>query len=243
MEESESRLMSPTRYLYVMPLPFHVKLKAPVLVLAFLASEKARIDACPFSFDGRGGMIVGFHGYVGKHISAIGIYVMHKSLALYRNSTFADISQHQLFLTGLPRKAVPWGVFEGKLWDDGVFSNIKQVRVHVKNSVNVICAVQFEYVKKDSTSILSQMHGGACEDDKIEVVILVGRDEYLTGISGFYGPIEGYNGLKGITSVAFYSNKKMYGPYGKEGGEGCVYFTSTASPGKLLVSMVGKVTF
>ncbi|KAI3517290.1 hypothetical protein L1887_16503 [Cichorium endivia] len=188
----------------------------------------------PFSYDGRGGMIVGFHGHVGKSISAIGIYVMPKSLALFRNSTFADISLHQLFLTRMPREAGPWGVSEGKLWDDGVFSNIKQVRVHVNISANVICAVQFEYVKKDSTSILSQMHGGACEDDKIEVVNLVGRDVYLTDISGFYGPIEGYNGMKGITSVAFHSNMKMYGPFGNEGGEGCVYSTSTASPGKII---------
>lgn len=134
----------------------------------------------------------------------------------------------------MPREAGPWGVSEGKLWDDGVFSNIKQVRVHVKISANFICAVQFEYVKKDSTSVLSQMHGGACEDDKIEVVNLVGRDEYLTGILGFYGPIEGYNGMKGITSVAFYSNMKMYGPYGKDGGEGYVYFASTTSPGKVI---------
>ncbi|KAI3496663.1 hypothetical protein L1887_39034 [Cichorium endivia] len=182
---------------------------------------------CSFiPYDGRGGMIVGFHGYAGKSISAIGIYVMSKSLAIYRNSTFADISLHQGGGT--------LGVSEGKLWDDGVFSSIKQVHVHVKNSANFICAVQFEYVKKYSTSVLSQMHGGACEYDKIEVVNLVGRDEYLTGISGFYGPIEGYNGMKGITSVAFYSNMKMYGPYGKDGGERYVYFASTTSPGKVI---------
>lgn len=59
--------------------------------------------------------------------------------------------------------------------------------------------------------------------------------EYLTGISGFYGPVEGFSGSKGITSIAFHTNKKMYGPYGKERGEaGYAYFTSTASPGKIV---------
>ncbi|KAL4559455.1 hypothetical protein LXL04_031593 [Taraxacum kok-saghyz] len=83
-----------------------------------------------------------------------------------------------------------------------------------------------EYVTKDNKFILSPKHGGT-GGGQLELVVLDGTHEYLTGISGFYGPIEGFNGLKGITSIAFHSNKKMYGPYGQESCEGGdVYFTS-----------------
>lgn len=40
-----------------------------------------------FSFDGKGGVIVGFHGRFGSFIDAIGIYLMPKSLAFDRHST------------------------------------------------------------------------------------------------------------------------------------------------------------
>ncbi|KAI3684831.1 hypothetical protein L6452_34058 [Arctium lappa] len=50
----------------------------------------------------------------------------------------------------------------------------------------------------------------------MELVDLDGTDEYLTGISGFYGPIEGYNGLEGITSITFHTNKMTRGPYGRK---------------------------
>ncbi|KAI3684838.1 hypothetical protein L6452_34065 [Arctium lappa] len=68
----------------------------------------------------------------------------------------------------------------------------------------------------------------------VSVVNLDGTDEYLTGISGFYGPIEGYNGLKAITSITFHTNKRKHGPYGEESGVGYTCFTSTASPGKVV---------
>ncbi|KAI3684823.1 hypothetical protein L6452_34049 [Arctium lappa] len=70
--------------------------------------------------------------------------------------------------------------------------------------------------------------------DQMELVNLDGTDEYLTGISGFYGPVYGYNGLEAITSITFHTNKKTHGPYGEEIGEGYTYFTSTASPGKVV---------
>lgn len=53
-----------------------------------------------FSYDGKGGVIVGFRGNVDKFLSAIGVYVMPKSLVLLGgNSTHeANIMPEVLFL-------------------------------------------------------------------------------------------------------------------------------------------------
>ncbi|KAI3738652.1 hypothetical protein L2E82_28717 [Cichorium intybus] len=190
-----------------------------------------------FSFDGKGGVIIGFHGRFGSFIDAIGIYLMPKSLAFDRDSTREESITNELFdkmsLMAMPREAGPWGACGAKPWDDGVFLNVKQVRVHVGESPKVIYGIQFEYVRRDGQSVLSQIHGGT-NGEKIEVVDLDGADEYLTGISGFYGPVEGHNGLEAIMAITFHTNKKIYGPFGYENGSGFVYFSSTASPGKIV---------
>lgn len=59
------------------------------------------------------------------------------------------------------------------------------------------------------------------------------EEEFLTGVSGIFGPVEGCNGLEAISSITFYTNKRIHGPYGKEKGAGYV-FSSAASPGKLV---------
>ncbi|CAH1442812.1 unnamed protein product [Lactuca virosa] len=195
----------------------------------------------PFSYDGKDGMIIGFYGRFGQYINAIGIYVIPKSLSpsLSPNSAPKNnsSSMHELCCemsgVGMPREAGPWGAARGKPWDDGVFSHVKQVRVYLGESLKVIYGIQFEYVKRDGNSILSQMHGGTC-GDKTELVDLDGEKEYLSGISGFYGPVVEFNGLEGITSITIHTNKKMYGPYGQESGEGYVYFTSSLSPGQVV---------
>lgn len=134
----------------------------------------------------------------------------------------------------IPRDAGPWGAsVGGKPWDDGVFSAVKEVRVHVGESPIVIHAIQFEYVESNAKSILSPMHGGTSRD-KMEWVNLDGSDEYLIGISGFYGYVKGYKGVEAITSITFHTNKRIHGPYGGKSGAGCTYFASTVSPGKIV---------
>ncbi|KAI3737014.1 hypothetical protein L2E82_27007 [Cichorium intybus] len=135
-----------------------------------------------FSYDGKNGVIARFHGRAGNYISAIGIYVIPKSLVSYRNLTHEDKSTPE---------AGPWGAAGGKPWDDGVFSHVKQVRVYLSDSLKVICGIQFEYVKRDAKSVVTQMHGGT-SGCKTETVDLDDTKEYLSGISGFYGPVEGY---------------------------------------------------
>lgn len=73
-------------------------------------------------------------------------------------------------IMAMPRESGPWGACGGKLWDDGVFSAVKQVCVHL-GELKVIYALQFEYMKKDGKSVLSQIHGGT-DGSKIEVVYM-----------------------------------------------------------------------
>ena len=40
--------------------------------------------------------------------------------------------------------------------------------------------------------------------------------------------------MEAITSITFHTNKTIHGPYGEESGAGYTYFTSTASPGKVV---------
>ncbi|KAL4559456.1 hypothetical protein LXL04_031594 [Taraxacum kok-saghyz] len=193
-----------------------------------------------FSYDGKGGVAVGFYGRLDacNHITAIGFYVMPKSLAMDRYSTFTENSRPQkccrMAEVEIPRDVGPWGASGGKAWDDGVFSNIKQVRVQIGDPSNVIFGIQFKYVKKDGKCILSRLHGGIDGGVSEVEINLDGSEEYLTGISGFYGPVEGFDELKGVTYITFHTNKKKHGPYGQESGEGCVYFTSTPSCGKVV---------
>lgn len=72
----------------------------------------------------------------------------------------------------MPREAGPWGASGAKPWDDGVFFNVKQIRVLVGESLKVIHAIQFEYVRRDGQSVLSQLHGGQ-GGEKTQVVCTI----------------------------------------------------------------------
>ncbi|KAK1427337.1 hypothetical protein QVD17_16020 [Tagetes erecta] len=181
-------------------------------------------------------VIVGFHGRSRDFLNAIGVYVMPKSVASPPNLTSKDKvtnEQHSsLPIMAMPREAGPWGSNGSKPWDDGVFLTVKRVCVHL-GELNLIYALQFEYIKRDGKSVLSQIHGGT-DGSKIELVDLDGEEEFLTGISGFFGPVEGYKGLEAIASITFHTNKKIHGPFGEEEGAGNVYFSSAASRGKVV---------
>ncbi|KAK1427335.1 hypothetical protein QVD17_16018 [Tagetes erecta] len=186
-----------------------------------------------FSHHVNGEVIIGFHGRASNdYIHAIGVYGMPKALALatYKGK-FMNEACSSMPMMAMPRDAGPWGACGGKLWDDGVFSTVKQVRVHL-GELKVIYALQFEYIKKDGKSVLSQIHGGT-DGSKIELVDLDVEEEFLTGISGIFGPVEGCNGLEAIVSITLYTNKRIHGPYGEEKVAGYI-FSSAASPGKLV---------
>ncbi|MFS7911676.1 putative jacalin-like lectin domain-containing protein [Helianthus anomalus] len=115
------------------------------------------------------GMIVGFHGYASTYLNAIGVYVMPESLALRPIEDEVMLEVHSLVSKILllvilcfilfsslqpcsrmsritiPRDAGPWGAGGGKPWDDGIFSTIKQIRVH-EGELNVNLDDKDEYL-------------------------------------------------------------------------------------------------
>ncbi|KAL8261208.1 hypothetical protein R6Q59_025257 [Mikania micrantha] len=190
-----------------------------------------------FSNDGEGVVIVGFHGRAKKYLDAIGVYVMPKSLALGPKPTSKDknlmLETEKLCSSmsrmAIPRDAGPWGAGGGKPWDDGVFSAVKQIRIFL-GSLNAVYALQFEYLKSDGNCVLSQIHGGT-DGFEIQRIDLNVKDEYLTVVFGFFGPVDG---LEAVVSITFHTNKRVYGPYGDEIGAGNTYYGSILSIGKVV---------
>ncbi|KAI7729345.1 hypothetical protein M8C21_004799, partial [Ambrosia artemisiifolia] len=122
-----------------------------------------------FSYKVKDEVIVGFHGRASiLYLTAIGVYAMHKSPAPRPTSTHEAKIKNELICSmstmALAREPGPWGACGGKPWDDGVFSTIKQVRIRL-GELNVIYGLQFEYLKSDGKSVLSQFHGGTDENE------------------------------------------------------------------------------
>ncbi|XAR61761.1 hypothetical protein NMG60_11016270 [Bertholletia excelsa] len=187
------------------------------------------------------GEVVGFHGFTGKYLNALGFYIKPKSSTSppCPINDWAAI-QHQIMKMVVPRDPGPWGAALGKQWDDGVFSAVKQVRVHLASDVNVIRSVQFKYQKADGEVVWSPRHGGPggglvkrvilrMRKQTLQTIDVDGIDEMFVGMEGYYGPVEGKSGIEAITSISFYTNRGLYGPYGEEMGKS---FTSALCGGK-----------
>ncbi|KAF8391074.1 hypothetical protein HHK36_023374 [Tetracentron sinense] len=128
----------------------------------------------------------------------------------------------------LPREPGPWGGRGGSPWDDGVFSAIKQIYVHIEKTV--IRSIQFEYNKANGKSVWSQRHGGL-GNDITNLIKLDCPSEFLIRITGFYRQIQESGGHDIIQSLSFFTNRGKYGPFGDEIG---TFFTSTVSKGKVV---------
>ncbi|KAL9998603.1 putative jacalin-like lectin domain-containing protein [Helianthus debilis subsp. tardiflorus] len=194
-----------------------------------------------FSYEVKDEVIVGLHGLTNSYyLNAIGVYAIHKSPASPPTSTYEGQIKNEVHsllccskcIMTLPRDAGPWGACGGQPWDDGVFSTIKQVRVHL-GELNVIYGPQFEYLKSDGKSVLSQIHGGT-HGVEIHLVNLDDNGEFLTGISVFCGPVKGFDGLEAVLSIKFHTNLRIHGPYGEDRGAGYVSYSSPASSGKVV---------
>ncbi|KAI7729343.1 hypothetical protein M8C21_004797 [Ambrosia artemisiifolia] len=122
-----------------------------------------------FSYDVKDEVIVGFYGRASSsYLTAIGVFAKPKSPAPHLTSTHEAKIKNELGFSmstmALAREPGPWGACGGKPWDDGVFSTIKQVRIRL-GELNVIYGLQFEYLKSDGKSVVSQFHGGTNENE------------------------------------------------------------------------------
>lgn len=114
----------------------------------------------------------------------------------------------------------PWGGQTGLLWEDGVYSTVKQLVIAHGAAID---SIQVEYDEK-GTSFWAERHGGN-GGWKTDTVKLAYPEEFLTSIEGHYGKISEW-GPVSIRSLTFKSNKKTYGPFGIEQG---TYFSLPAA--------------
>ncbi|KAF3949947.1 hypothetical protein CMV_024242 [Castanea mollissima] len=184
----------------------------------------------PFSFLAEGGEIVGFHGRSECFVNSIGVYV--KSLIPFCASNPDYTMQQELddntMNVVVPRGVGPWGGNGGKQWDDGVFSSIHELHLHVGDSA--VHAIQLFYESSEGKIVRSQKHGGT-GGDQIHKIKLDASTEFLVGIMGFYGPVKGNDDYEALRSITLYTNNGRYGPFGEEIGTS---FTSSASRGKVV---------
>nr|POE84503.1 isoform 3 of jacalin-related lectin 3 [Quercus suber] len=120
----------------------------------------------------------------------------------------------------------PWGGDGGQPWDDQVFTGIKKIFL---TKGEAIYSIQMEY-DCNGQSIWSVKHGCGNEGTP-HLIQFEYPHEFLTCISGYYGSVAEDECRKVIKSLTFYTNRRRYGPYGKETG---TYFTSTKDEGKII---------
>lgn len=121
--------------------------------------------------------------------------------------------------------AGPWGGQSGYLWDDGVYSTVRQIVIATGAGID---SIQFEY-DKNGRSIWSDKHGGTggIKTDKIKLDHPI---EFLISISGHSGPLREGDPVV-VRSLSFESNRQKYGPFGTEQG---TPFSLPISGGKLV---------
>ncbi|KDP31690.1 hypothetical protein JCGZ_15015 [Jatropha curcas] len=161
-----------------------------------------------FSFPQTEGKIIGFHGRCGDHLNSIGGHLEPTS-SLYAVKTIG-----------------PFGEGKGYLWDDEVHSAIKQIRITHGAFVSSICT---EYYNDDGLSEWSKKHGQDLEP-KMSTIKLDYPDEFLTSVTGYYDSINEMNDYS-FTSLTFQSNRRTYGPFGREFGK---RFSFPSFDGKIL---------
>ncbi|KAK3231613.1 hypothetical protein Dsin_003494 [Dipteronia sinensis] len=184
-----------------------------------------------FSMDGV--VIVGFHGYHGIYVDGLGYYVKNSTdlFGPLRSGQVvtAKVDGTILMNMDMPRPLGPWGGITGKPWDDERFPFIKQIDVHVYNGI--VHAIQIQYHSADGVTVESKRHGGGGVDSTVHRIKLDESGEYISGITGFYGPIDENASYNVVRSISFYSNEGKYGPFGKEIG---IFFSSPIYNGKVV---------
>ncbi|XP_010928799.1 jacalin-related lectin 19 [Elaeis guineensis] len=95
-------------------------------------------------------------------------------------------------------------------WDESSYGNVRQIFITHGNAIN---SIQMLYDFNGNLA-LAHRHGG---DGDNFVCINFESWEYLTSLTGYYGPIE-HKGPTVVRSLTLESNRTTYGPYGREEG-------------------------
>ncbi|XP_019198333.1 PREDICTED: jacalin-related lectin 19-like [Ipomoea nil] len=104
----------------------------------------------------------------------------------------------------------PWGGHGGSAWDDGSHDGIREISLVYGRCIDSIRVVY----DRNGRPFTAEKQGGN-GGDKTGEVKLQFPEEYLTSISGYYGP---QRGSLVIRSLTFKSNQRTFGPFGLEEG-------------------------
>ncbi|KAL5757311.1 hypothetical protein ACOSP7_019922 [Xanthoceras sorbifolium] len=189
-------------------------------------TSKGQQSGIPFELPLKNQAIVGFFGREANFIDAIGVHCKDLPKPIVTSKVNSAITMAM----DLPREVGPWGGNKGKSWDHGVFGGLNQIEVHVGNGV--IHAIRCRYQNRDDKPVLSKLQGGggASTIYKIELDPHCSC-EYLIGITGFYGAVDGNCCQEVVRSISFYTNKGKHGPFGSETG---TFFSSPVSNAKVV---------
>ncbi|GMN68807.1 hypothetical protein TIFTF001_037855 [Ficus carica] len=108
----------------------------------------------------------------------------------------------------------PWGGSGGNGWDDGSYSGVRQIELSYRDAIGSFSVVYdlngqpFDGPKNPSKHSFSTV--------KIELNF---PDEYLVSVSGYTSPLSWLaTKTPVVRSLTFKTNKRTFGPYGKEEG-------------------------
>ncbi|KAL6851685.1 hypothetical protein ACP4OV_020249 [Aristida adscensionis] len=109
-------------------------------------------------------------------------------------------------------KVGPWGGAGGHPWDDGGHSGIRSITMSYGRCIESI-SVEYD---RDGAAVSGERHGGAGGNQTIQIKLGF-PDERLTAVSGHYAAVA-HGGSPVIRSLAFRTNREVYGPFGAAEG-------------------------
>ncbi|XP_065880962.1 jacalin-related lectin 3-like isoform X2 [Euphorbia lathyris] len=114
-----------------------------------------------------------------------------------------------------PRQAIsdgPWGGNGGIIFDDGVYTGVREVHLTRYGGIVSIRACY----DLNGQAIWGNKHGGS-GGIRLDKIAFDYPSEILTQVSGYYGSTI-LRGPTVIKSLTFHTNKRKYGPFGDEQG-------------------------
>ncbi|PON90980.1 Jacalin-like lectin domain containing protein [Trema orientale] len=106
----------------------------------------------------------------------------------------------------------PWGGNGGMLFDDGVYTGVREI--HLARSGGVV-SIRVCY-DMNGRAVWGNKNGGS-GGFRLDKITFDYPNEFLTHIGGYYGS-KTIGGPTVVKSLTFYTNKKKYGPFGDEQG-------------------------
>ncbi|KAJ4828065.1 hypothetical protein Tsubulata_020839 [Turnera subulata] len=141
-----------------------------------------------FSFPLAGGKVVGFHGRSSWHLDSIGVYL--KPHFFNRNPSIMAVSNG------------PWGGTGGMIFDDGVYTGVREVHLSRYGGV-VSIRVCYDL---NGEAIWGSKNGGN-GGTRLDKIFFDYPSEILTHITGYYGPTI-LSGSTIVKSLTFHTNRR-----------------------------------